>query len=120
MPEPAAHQHARPAESSSRAAERAPAPPAPEQIQDGLGVAEFVPATPIKQLPVARTLTPRRVVSLQRAAGNRVVSSAVRSIAQRVAVKETVSETLYNQSGTGGKAGAKDYGLDAAYDNLRP
>jgi hypothetical protein len=55
---------------------------------------------------------PRGLLGLQRAAGNRAVASAV----QRVDVKTgSMSETLYNQSGAGGKAAAKKYSLNPAY-----
>src|SRR4051812_47799105 len=52
------------------------------------------------------------LLRLQRIAGNR----AVAALLQRVEVKDKpYSETLYNQSGTGGKAKAKDYGLTPSY-----
>ncbi|MBA3338800.1 MAG: hypothetical protein H0T54_03465 [Geodermatophilaceae bacterium] len=61
-----------------------------------------------------------RVLDLQRKAGNSAVSSIVdqisRGVVQRVEVKEQkMSETLYDQSGAGGKAKAKDYSINPAY-----
>ncbi len=63
-------------------------------------------------------------LELQRLAGNQAVADVVDKIAQqsvqRVAVKENPpSETLYNQSGTGGKAAAAKYGGDVSYDMTR-
>jgi hypothetical protein len=71
---------------------------------------------------------PHPLLDLQRAAGNRAVSSVVGRLGpglardagpaavQRVEVKEAqMSETLYNQSGAGGKAKAKDYAITPAY-----
>ena len=74
--------------------------------------------------PKSTTTTPKPSFDLQRLAGNRAVLSAVRQIAdgalQRVAVKETPpDETLYNQPGAGGKAGATNYGGDVSYDMVR-
>ncbi len=61
-----------------------------------------------------------RLLGLQRSAGNRAVASYVgqagRGTVQRVEVKdEKMSETLYDQSGAGGKAKAKDYSIKPAY-----
>ena len=61
---------------------------------------------------------------MQRLAGNRAVALVVDRIAadalQRVAIKETPpDETLYNQPGAGGKAGATNYGGDVSYDMAR-
>lgn len=65
-------------------------------------------------------LTPRRVVALQRTAGNRAISSAVQSIVQRVGVKEDpTSETLYNKTSPTGQARAHKYGIRASYDMAR-
>ena len=71
---------------------------------------------------------PHSLLDLQRAAGNRAVSAVVDQLGpglardagpaavQRVEVKEArMSETLYNQSGAGGKAKAKDYAITPAY-----
>ena len=63
-------------------------------------------------------------LDLQRLAGNRTVAAVVDRIAedalQRVAIKETPpDETLYNQPGAGGKAGATNYGGDVSYDMAR-
>ena len=63
-------------------------------------------------------------LDLQRLAGNRAVALVVDQIAQRfvqrVAIKEAPpDETLYNQPGAGGKAGAKKYGGDVSYDMAR-
>src|SRR4051794_31275253 len=57
---------------------------------------------------------------LQRSAGNRAVAAVLERdpgrLVQRVEVTDKpYSETLYNQSGTGGKAKAKDYGLTPSY-----
>ena len=75
--------------------------------------------------PVALSAgSPSGALQLQQLAGNRAVSSVVDQIAretlQRVAVKESPpNETLYNQPGTGGKAGAAQYGGDVSYDMSR-
>ena len=66
----------------------------------------------------------RSALDLQRLAGNQAVLSVVRQIGrdalQRVAVKETPpDETLYNQPGAGGTAGAAKYGGDVSYDMTR-
>jgi hypothetical protein len=63
-------------------------------------------------------------LDLQRLAGNRTVAAVVDRIAedalQRVAIKETPpDETLYNQPGAGGTAGAAKYGGDVSYDMTR-
>jgi hypothetical protein len=63
---------------------------------------------------------PQQILDLQRSAGNRAVIGIVdklgRSVVQRVEVKDTkMSETLYNQAGTGGKAKAKDYAITPSY-----
>ena len=68
---------------------------------------------------------PAGLLDLQRAAGNRAVRALVDGTAgtttgpaalQRVQVKEDrMSETLYDQAGTGGKAKAKDYAITPAY-----
>ena len=51
------------------------------------------------------------VVALQRFAGNRAVSSVMRSVAQRVPMTSPdSSETLYNQTNAAGEATAKKYG----------
>ena len=63
---------------------------------------------------------PHQLLDLQRSAGNRAVLGIVdnieRNSVQRVEVKDTkMSETLYNQSGTGGRAKAKDYAITPSY-----
>ena len=68
---------------------------------------------------------PVGLLDLQRTAGNRAVralvdgtteSTAAPAALQRVQVKEArMSETLYDQAGTGGKAKAKDYAITPAY-----
>ena len=68
-------------------------------------------------------------LNLQRLAGNRAVAAVVHRIAeqtaeqvalQRVAVTYSPpNETLYNQPGTGGTAGAAQYGGDISYDMVR-
>jgi hypothetical protein len=62
----------------------------------------------------------QQVRDLQRSAGNRAVTGLVdrlgRSVVQRVEVKDTkMSETLYDQAATGGKAKAKDYAITPSY-----
>jgi hypothetical protein len=75
--------------------------------------------TPVDQAPRRDRLTRRRALALQRAAGNRAVSGLLRHI-QRVEVKEQqLSETLYNQQGAGGKAGAKQFTLNPNYEMTR-
>src|SRR5687768_16015538 len=64
--------------------------------------------SPVDHAPRRDRLTRRRTLALQRTAGNRAVSGLLRPVIQRVEVKEKkLSETLYNQKGAGGKAGAK-------------
>jgi hypothetical protein len=84
------------------------------------------PAVPVEE---GRSgASPHSLLDLQRAAGTRAVSAAVGqrgpglargagpAAIQRVEVKEgRMSETLYNQSGTGGKASAKKYSLNPNY-----
>ena len=70
------------------------------------------------------TGSPTGTLQLQQLAGNRAVTSIVDQIAretlQRVAVKESPpNETLYNQPGAGGKAGAAQFGGDVSYDMTR-
>lgn len=72
----------------------------------------------------AGTGSPAGALQLQQLAGNRAVSSMVDQIAretlQRVAIKESPpNETLYNQPGAGGKAGAAQYGGAVSYDMTR-
>ncbi len=55
-------------------------------------------------------LRPDDLLDLQRKAGNRAVSAAVRDMLQRVPVNVATGETLYNQAGAGGTAGAAHYG----------
>lgn len=77
------------------------------------------PEAPVDQAPRRDRLTRRRTLALQRAAGNRAVSGLLQHI-QRVEVREQpLGETLYNQPGTGGKAGAKHYSLDPRYEMTR-
>jgi hypothetical protein len=78
-------------------------------------------STALPEKPGPVHLTPRSVMALQRSVGNRAVMSALRSTLQRVEVKTKDSgETLYNQAGTGGTAGAKHYGGGAkTYDMSR-
>jgi hypothetical protein len=77
------------------------------------------------QQPAPRSApTPVSALQLQQLAGNRAVTSIVDRIAretlQRVAVKESPpNETLYNQPGAGGTAGAAQYGGDVSYDMTR-
>src|SRR5688500_1915273 len=89
------------------------------------------PAVSRPAVPVAEGRSgapPHSLLDLQRAAGNRAVSAVVDRLdpglargtgaaaLQRVEVKEArMSETLYNQSGAGGKAKAKDYAITPAY-----
>ena len=78
---------------------RAPPPAAPPQA---------APA------PAAATGDAERLLELQRRAGNRAVAGIVdgAGAVQRVEVKgDPYSETLYNQSGAGGKAGSKKFSL---------
>lgn len=63
---------------------------------------------------------PAEVLALQRTVGNRQATRSLEASIQRVAVRgEKLGETLYNQSGTGGKAGAAHYSLTANYDIVR-
>jgi hypothetical protein len=75
---------------------------------------------PVDQAPRRDRLSRRRVLALQRSAGNRAVTGVVRGALQRVEVKEPkLSETLYNQKGAGGKAGSKQYTLNPQYEITR-
>jgi hypothetical protein len=57
---------------------------------------------------------------LQRLVGNRSVAAAVQRIVQRVEVAGvSTGETLYNQTGTGGTAAARHYGISANYEMNR-
>ena len=81
-------------------------------------------AAPVPKPAVATTGSPTGTLQLQQLAGNRAVASMVDQIAretlQRVAVKESPpNETLYNQPGAGGKAGAAQFGGDVSYDMAR-
>ena len=67
-----------------------------------------------------RPALPHHFFDLQRSAGNRAVTGIVDKLSgsavQRVEVKDTkMSETLYDRSGTGGKAKAKDYAITPSY-----
>jgi hypothetical protein len=60
-----------------------------------------------------------RALGLQRVVGNRAVAAIVQQI-QRVQVTEAAKgETLYNQAGTGGKAGSKHYSITPKYQMTR-
>ncbi len=62
-------------------------------------------------VPTFEGLTPQQVMALQGTVGNRVVSSVMRSVAQRVPMSTpSPTETLYNQSNASGQATAKSYG----------
>jgi hypothetical protein len=79
---------------------------------------------PAPARPLQSPATAAGALQLQRLAGNRAVSSIVDRIAretlQRVAVKESPpNETLYNQPGAGGSAGAAQYGGAVSYDMAR-
>ncbi|HEY7937370.1 MAG TPA: hypothetical protein VID26_09625 [Candidatus Limnocylindrales bacterium] len=65
--------------------------------------------------------SPRQVIALQRSAGNRAVRGIVRPVAQRVAIKDPkMTETLYNtERGSTGKATAKKFEMDPAYEMTR-
>jgi hypothetical protein len=77
-------------------------------------------AGPGSARPARPSLSARQLMTLQRTVGNRAVSSVMRSVAQRVAIKEpTKTETLYNQKGAGGTAGAKQYTMDPQYEMTR-
>jgi hypothetical protein len=68
-----------------------------------------------------RRMAPRQVLALQRAVGNRAVGDILRrSVAQRVAVSTSTSETLYNkEDATTGEATAGHYGGMKTYDITR-
>ena len=98
------------------------APAGPNADRPG---AASAPAARTGRQPAEPEVGPRRLLDLQRTAGNRAVSSLVSranqsqpgaAVVQRVEVKDkALSETLYNQSGAGGKAGAAQYNLTPAY-----
>ncbi|HLY15226.1 MAG TPA: hypothetical protein VKR24_12825, partial [Candidatus Limnocylindrales bacterium] len=71
--------------------------------------------------PPRRRLSAGQVLALQRAAGNRAVTRVVRPVAQRVAIKDPkMTETLYNtERGSTGKATAKKFEMDPAYEMTR-
>jgi hypothetical protein len=59
-------------------------------------------------------------LALQRAIGNRAVVGVVRSVAQRVPVKDpTMTETLFNSTSAGGQATANKYTLNPKYEMTR-
>jgi len=61
--------------------------------------------------PPLEGLTPRQVLALQGIVGNRVVTSVMRSVAQRVPMTSPdSSETLYNATNPAGQATAGTYG----------
>ncbi len=65
-------------------------------------------------------LPSRHLLALQRTAGNRAVTHAVRDIVQRVAVKEDKkTETLYNTTDSSGQATANKYTMNPKYDMSR-
>ena len=86
---------------------------------------------PVGQVPSGKredrhqhAIAESRPLELQQLAGNRAVAGIIDQIArqtlQRVAVKERPpNETLYNQPGAGGKAGAAQYGGAVSYDMTR-
>jgi len=71
--------------------------------------------------PPRRRLSAGQVLALQRAVGNRAVTGVVRPVAQRVAIKDPkMTETLYNdERSSTGKATAKKFEMDPAYDMTR-
>ena len=96
-----------------RPAERQAAVEAPQTtgragVHDGGRLLGFTPGLPAAPL------------QLQRLAGNRSVAAAVREIVQRVEVAgDATGETLYNQPGAGGTAGAAHYSINANYEMNR-
>ena len=60
-----------------------------------------------------------QVLALQRTMGNRAVTDILRSVAQRVAVDVSSSETLYNQTNAQGQATANSYGGSNTYEITR-
>src|SRR5689334_14119860 len=78
--------------------------------------------SPVPADPGAQTSErgPTSLVRLQRSAGNRAVATLIAGarpgMLQRVEVKDKpYSETLYDQAGAAGKAGAAKYSLTPAY-----
>jgi hypothetical protein len=72
------------------------------------------PRRPGAPATAAATGDAERLLELQRRAGNKAVTGIVdgTGVVQRVEVKgDPYSETLYNQSGAGGKAGSKKFSL---------
>jgi hypothetical protein len=63
-------------------------------------------------------MTPNGVLGLQRAVGNRAVNDVLTSV-QRVPVKVSGGETLYNQGAAGGQSGAAHYVMGGQYDMTR-
>jgi hypothetical protein len=84
------------------------------------------PASPTQQIAPSRAPAggPAALRQLQRTAGNRAVTTIVGRIrqaaVQRVQINEAaVSETLYNQPGAGGTAGARQYSITPKYQMTR-
>lgn len=74
------------------------------RIGPGVGNAPIVPDLPF----------------LQQTVGNRVTARSLPGVVHRVPIRgDALGETLYNQPGTGGKAGAQKYSITANYDITR-
>ncbi len=70
--------------------------------------------------PPPHGLSRGQMLALQRTVGNRAVTSVMRSVAQRVAIKEpTRTETLYNTPVAGGQATANQYTMNPQYEMTR-
>ncbi len=69
---------------------------------------------------VARKVSKRQLLGLQRAVGNRVTGEVFAKLAQRVPITASTSETLYNQSNSAtGAASSAHYGGNKTYDITR-
>jgi hypothetical protein len=88
-------------------------------LASGQAVATAQAASGAADPPESFRMTANGMLALQRKVGNRAVAAAMQSVVQRVPVKVSGGETIYNQSAAGGQAGAKHYGMGGQYDMTR-
>lgn len=87
-------------------------------VAGGQAVATLQAASGAAEPPRSFRMTEAGLMGLQRAVGNRAVNDVMRNV-QRVPVKVSGGETLYNQGAAGGQAGAKHYGMGGQYEMTR-
>lgn len=135
MPERAGQQGSNATESATKKPPEKPIPetetvePESREAARAVGVAYQPPASPPPDKPASTSatkisrrpaLTGKQALALQRTVGNHAAREIMRSLAQRVPVSASTSETLYNDTNsTTGEASARRYGGPKTYDITR-